>query len=507
MGGRKVVCKIDVMVPPLDSTFAVFAAIAGAVLSFVVIFVVMPKIDNACELPMPNLPSYWLGHAWQFLNIKTLLSTNMQWFRELGDVFQIWIVHRQVVVTANPEDVVHILGKPAIFARPPAQVALFNDLQHDNLQTMPRELHRMHRKRLREAFNPSTVRSFAGVVSRSASNLVKRLDDLCDRPVNFTPHLADTTFAVLLEAVLGSRMDCDQRAKFAAASHSLLRELLIEYFTYPLRRIFAFTGVRRQLWSRHRAVLAFAEQLVNTRTKETSMEREKRAYDVMDVIMELDPTNRTRQIGNAAIFAIAGFESSSEAIAWAVYEICGAPEVARKIRIELDQVLGDKADLCYDDVQNLHFLRKAWKETLRLHPASGFMLRVAQKDAVLPGSRVHIPAGVQVGVLIAGAQRNPKYIADPDQFRPQRWDGHIPPAAFVPFSCGPERCPGQALADYECVAILAAIFRRFDVQLACERDDIVGISDWTERARGPAPSTPTGDTSWTLPVRFTRRSR
>lgn len=485
----------------------------GFVFSVIVIVAVMPKIENACELPMPPLPSYWLGHAWQFLDIKNLLRTNLAWFRELGEVFQIWIIHRQVVVTANPHDVMHILGKPTLFARPQAQTALFNDLQPNNFQTMPRDVHHLHRTRLREAFNQKTVKGFAGTVSRAANSLIQRMkcaiEEKPGAPVNFTPEVADTTFTILLEAVLGSKIGASKRDKFVRDSHVLLCELLIEYFTYPLRRIFAFTGIRRKLFSNHREVLKLPQELVEAREKETKKERAARHCDVLDVIRELDPNDKQRQVSNVTMFCIAGFESSSEAIAWAVYEICGHPDVTNKIQAELDDVLSKSDDLVYEEVQKLQYLQQVWKETLRLHPTAAFMLRVATKDSVLPGSRVMIPEGVQVGVLIAGAQRNPKYIANPDDFLPERWAPGAsrmnPCKVFMPYSCGPERCPGQAMADYESIAILAAIFRSFNVSLACEQDSIVGFSGWTERPRGPAPGAPSGDTSWTLPVLLERR--
>lgn len=490
----------------LETVLTVGAALAGALFSALLILIVMPKIDNACQLPMPPLPSYWIGHVSHFLDIRRLLHTNLAWFRDLGDVFQIWLVARHVVVTANPRDVVHILANPNLFARPHAQISLFNDLQPDNFQTMSRDLHRVHRKRLRDAFSPTNVRNFAAAVSRAATAFVASLE--CDTPINLTPHVADTTFAVLLDAVLGSRMDPEKRAEFARTSQSLLRELLIEYFTYPLRRIFAFTGVRRNLFRKHRQVLQYTDDLIKAREAECEGDRTQRLPDVLDVIRQLDPNDRSRQVSNATMFAMAGFESSSEAVAWAVYEIVGNPKIQPRIQAELDDVLGDRPQLLYDDVQKLSYLHRIWKETLRLHPAAGFMLRVATKDVVLPGSRVNIPQGVQVGVLIAGAQRNPRFISDPDAFLPSRWETSQRPAGtFVPYSCGPERCPGQALADYEGVAILAALFRSFNVELACPRDSVVGVSDWTERARGPAPGAPIGDTSWTLPVRLTRRTQ
>jgi len=487
-----------------------FEILAASIAALTLVVLVLPKVDSLCTLPMPPLRSYLLGHAYDFLDVRFLLRTQMRWFRNLGDVFQIWIVHRRVVVTSHPQDVAAVLGKPDLFARPPAQTALFNDLQPDNFQTMARDVHRAHRNRMRDAFSPSTIRAFSNTVADAAEDLVSRMRAYRGEPVDFTPQLADTTFRVLLEAVLGSSMDVKERSIFARESRAFLTELLIEYCTYPLRRVFAFLGIRRRLFKKHRTVKRFAARLVDKRSEETEEARNARPFDMMDVIRELNPDDRERQISNTTMFAIAGFESSSEALAWAIYEITARPDVIAKIQEEVDTILGEKKRVEYDDVQLMTYTQQAWRETLRLHPSAGFLLRVATRDTELPGTRVTIPAGVQVGALIAAAQRHPDYIKDPDSFRPERWEVSKEKSlsrAYLAFSTGPERCPGRDLADFECVAILAALFRAFDISLAVDRGEIEGISDWTERARCRAEGKPEGDLSWSVPVRLLPRKR
>lgn len=485
------------------------AGVAGFLVALVVAVDVMPKIHSECKLPMPALPSYLFGHAREFLDTAHLLRRNMAWFRELGEVFQIWIVHRRVVVTANPADVKQILGSPDAFARPTAQTVLFNDLAPENFQTMPRKLHKLHRTRLRDVLSPKTLCAMHNVVSRVARGLVDRLASAgaAGAHVNLTPHLADTTFQVLLEAGLGSFMNAADRAQFAKDANALLTELFAEYFTYPLRKLLWFTGIRRRMFRQNTICRTAAAKLLRAREEETAAARAARPEDILDVIRELSPDDEAQQVCNTTMFCIAGFESSSEALAWAMYEVAARPSVLTEIRAELDEVIGDRP-VEYDDVAKLTYLQCVWKETLRLHPASGLLLRRAEKDTTLPGSRVFIPAGVQVGALIAGAQRHPGTVSNPDAFQPERWlPGRRGPAgAFVPFSCGPEKCPGQSLGNHEGVVILAELYRALDVELTCPKEAIVGISDWTERARGPDPSKGAGDLSWTVPVRVTPRS-
>ena len=73
---------------------------------------VLPKLDSSCILPMPKLGSYLLSHAVHFLDVPYLHRVQMAWFCELGDVFQLWIVQHRVVVSASPDNVTTILGRP-----------------------------------------------------------------------------------------------------------------------------------------------------------------------------------------------------------------------------------------------------------------------------------------------------------------------------------------------------------------------------------------------------------
>ncbi len=489
--------------------FTLVGAVLGFLAALVVAFVVMPKVDSECPLPMPPFTNYLLGHAADLLDVRHFVRTQMRWFHQLGDVFQIWLVHRRVVVIAHPDDVFAALRYTNIFSRPAAQTTLFEELQSDNFQTMSRAVHSAQRRRIRKALSENTVQEFSDIVSRAANALVGRLRLQHNDAVNTTPLLADTTFRVLLEAVLGAGPSTlSERDAFAKESRNFLTELFIEISTYPLRRLTRLFGTRRNLFRRHRAVKKFTGTLVDRRANETAEEQANRPYDMMDVILELDPDNRERQVSNATMFAIAGFESSSEALAWALYEITGRPEVGTRIQAEVDAVLGERTHASFKDVEKMFYVQNVWKETLRLHPAAGFVLRETTKTVDLPGTNITIPQGVQVGVLIYAAQRHPRFVPDGDAFRPERWAESrtpVPVGSFVPFSCGPERCPGRALAEFEGVAIIAALYRNFNISMACDRNLVQGISDWTERVRAPAPGSGAGDLSWSLPLKFIRR--
>ena len=85
----------------------------------------------------------------------------------------------------------------------------------------------------------------------------------------------------------------------------------------------------------------------------------------------------------------------------------------------------------------------AIEESLRLEPAAAVVDRYATADALLGG--VRIPAGEQVTVSIAAANRDPAVFADPDRYEVRRANA----SRHLAFAHGPHFCLGAHLARLE----------------------------------------------------------
>jgi cytochrome P450 len=104
-------------------------------------------------------------------------------------------------------------------------------------------------------------------------------------------------------------------------------------------------------------------------------------------------------------------------------------------------------------------VRGAFEEALRWEPPITAVMRVAARDCELGG--VAIPAGTNVSVSVAAANRDPKRYPDPDRFDPTRKN-----IAHLTFGGGPHLCLGMHLARMEAtVAINALLDRLPDLRL------------------------------------------
>ncbi|WP_432837691.1 cytochrome P450 [Dactylosporangium sp. CA-092794] len=96
----------------------------------------------------------------------------------------------------------------------------------------------------------------------------------------------------------------------------------------------------------------------------------------------------------------------------------------------------------------------AVEEAARMVPPVLGVLRRATRDVTLAGRPV--PAGAELVVMTAAANRDPARFADPGRFDPYR-----SPNPHLSFGLGPHYCPGAALTRLTARAALEALLERF----------------------------------------------
>ena len=138
---------------------------------------------------------------------------------------------------------------------------------------------------------------------------------------------------------------------------------------------------------------------------------------------------------------------------------------------EIESVLGDDTSrpLTLEDLEKLKYCEAIIKETSRIRPtASMFGRRSSLPDEV---AGYKWPADTQFQVYSRGINNNPLYWEEPDKFNPDRFiDNQVTERqqknSFMMFGGGLRMCPGRKIAIIETKALLALIYRKFDVQLA-----------------------------------------
>ncbi|WP_072691569.1 cytochrome P450 [Rhodococcus marinonascens] len=164
---------------------------------------------------------------------------------------------------------------------------------------------------------------------------------------------------------------------------------------------------------------------------------------------------------------LAGYETTSSTLGWAVDELSRRPALAHALveeREAADDPTDDPADLLRLMGQ-LRLTTAVVKEVLRLHPAVWLVSRRARRDDVVAGWPIR--TGDDVCVVTAEVQR--EGWAEPDLFDPARFLTHDDHGRYLPFGLGPRGCPGASLAHLEATLWLAEASRRLTLRPALGR--------------------------------------
>ncbi|GGM13792.1 hypothetical protein GCM10010129_67400 [Streptomyces fumigatiscleroticus] len=177
----------------------------------------------------------------------------------------------------------------------------------------------------------------------------------------------------------------------------------------------------------------------------------------------LDAANIRNQV---ITFLIAGHETTSGALSFALYYLAKHPTALRLVQREADALWGGAADPepTYEEVGRLTFTRQVLNEALRLWPTAAAFSRHALQDTVL-GGRIPLRAGQGVTVLTPMLHRQPLWGDNPELFDPARFtreaEAARPVHAFKPFGTGERACIGRQFALHEATMLLAMLVHRY----------------------------------------------
>ena len=146
---------------------------------------------------------------------------------------------------------------------------------------------------------------------------------------------------------------------------------------------------------------------------------------------------------------LAGHETTATALTWTWWLLSKHPEVARRLREEVDAVIGDQMPTP-EDLARMPLVAHVIEESMRLYPPVWAIERQATHDDVLMGFR--IPSGTTVGIATFLLHRHPAWWDAPNEFRPERFEPEAvakrPKWSYLPFGGGFQDLHRRRLRDH-----------------------------------------------------------
>ncbi|CAM0143106.1 unnamed protein product [Umbelopsis sp. WA50703] len=236
------------------------------------------------------------------------------------------------------------------------------------------------------------------------------------------------------------------------------------------------------------------ETVIDNKRKVISEQKERQEdpeKDLLTLMLEAGEDDPSQALTDEelredlSIFFIAGHDTTSNALSFALYFLAMHSEIQEKARKEVIEIMGDEANTIYPTESQLtqfKYVYMIMKETLRLcPPAQTSGLRLTEEDTELAGTV--IPKGVHVQAEIFLAHHNPAVWKDPEQFRPERFaaggeneENAKNGLAWAPFGNGARQCIGMNFSLAEQRVVLAMLLRKFTWSLqedSIHKDHIV----------------------------------
>ncbi|KAF7281446.1 hypothetical protein GWI33_004771 [Rhynchophorus ferrugineus] len=169
-------------------------------------------------------------------------------------------------------------------------------------------------------------------------------------------------------------------------------------------------------------------------------------------------------------FFIAGYETSSTTITFALLELACNQNVQDKLREQIVEVLNQNDGLItYEATMDMKYLDMVISETLRKHPPVPNLPRVCSKTYKVPETEVVIEKGTKVQIPVWGIHMDPEYYPNPEIFDPERFTAENkakrPDMSYLPFGEGPRMCIGLRFGMMQVRVGLISLIKNFKFTL------------------------------------------
>ncbi|XP_034018672.1 cholesterol 24-hydroxylase-like [Thalassophryne amazonica] len=435
------------------------------------------------HIPGPPRDSFLLGHIPTFRREmqsgRVVHEKFLQWAETYGPVCRMNALHFVLLIVTCPETTKEILMSPSYPKDKFLYKRLFNlfgqrFLGNGLVTARDHEVWYKQRRIMDPAFSSLYLRGLMDTFNERAEKLMEKLSELAECKTEAPMlHLVNcVTLDVICKVAFGVDLDLLRKASpFPKAIEKCLtgmihyaRDLTFEYYPKNWQfikevkeacRLLRTTGVK---WiNERRTAIQNGEdvpkdiltQIIKTAAKEEIMTEEDEEF----------------MLDNFVTFFIAGQETTANLLSFCIMELGRHPDILEKVRKEVDDVIGMKRDINYDDLGNLVYLSQVLKETLRIYPTAPGTSRQVQKDLVIDG--IHIPAGVTMFFDSYVTGRMEKFFKDPLKFDPDRFhpDALKPYYCYYPFALGPRSCLGKTFAEMEAKVVMAKLLQRFEFTL------------------------------------------
>ncbi|KAJ8401409.1 hypothetical protein AAFF_G00386400 [Aldrovandia affinis] len=466
-----------------------------------------------------------------FLFRKGFLGVHQDLINKYGKVCGYYIGRKPVVVVADPDMLRQILVKE--FSSFPNRMPMrtVSKPMSDSLLMLRDERWKRVRSILTPTFSSARMKEMVPLISTATDTLMRNLQSFAQSGESFDIHKCFGCFTmdVIASVAFGTQVDSQNNPDEPFVHHtqkffsfSLFRPLMLLFIAFPF-----LAGIipNKSQRVRNSFFISCIQEIIRQRDEQPASERRRDFLQLMldvksskecvalehfDVVNQEDerppqhpspssrpnvsedtPPDRAHKrmmtedeiVGQAFIFLLAGYETSSSTLAFVCYLLATHPDCQDRLQGEVDAFFSRHCFLekqrkaswlqeapDYHSVQELKYLDMVISEALRLYPPGFRFTREVEHNCTVNGQV--LPKGATLDIPAGCLHHDPQHWPEPDRFNPERFTAEARasrhPFVYLPFGAGPRGCVGMRLAHLEIKMALVHIFHKFTLITCAE---------------------------------------
>jgi cytochrome P450 len=406
---------------------------------------------------------------------KDPLSFQLRLTRIYGDIVRLRVATWNAYLINHPDYIQHVLqDNHRNYSKQMDEYRRLGWVVGHGLLTSDGDFWLQQRRLIQPAFHRKRIEAYGTIMQRAAQEMLDQWQEPADQgqPVDVAEEMMRVTLRVVGETLFG--VDLTDAANVIGPAFSFANE-------YLSKDAEQFLALPRWVPTRRNRQFKLALDQLNHAVDQIISHRRQEPEDTGDLLSMLLMARDTdtgegmsdRQLRDEVMtLMLAGHETTANSLAWTFYLLSQHPEVAQKLRDEVDTLLveaatAEKRPPTVADLPQLPYTRMVIEESMRLYPVAWSFGRMTVGDDKIGGYPV--PAGTPIFISAFTTHRHPDFWEEPDRFDPERFTPERSQGrhrfAYIPFSGGPRQCIGNTFAMMEAQLILATVLQRYRLEL------------------------------------------
>ncbi|KII91512.1 hypothetical protein PLICRDRAFT_135746 [Plicaturopsis crispa FD-325 SS-3] len=528
----------------MTPSLALLCVSAGATLVAFGLYKLAELVYKNISSPLQNLPGP-PSSSWVYGNFREILQADPsvvheKWVEQYGQTFKYaGLGNVPRLFTLDTKALAHILSHTDTFQKSKVMRDNICRIAGPGMFVVEGDTHKLQRKILNPAFGPAQIRALTDIFVAKALQLrdawtaelasagvIMGKDDngqeLKQARVDVHSGLNRATLDIIGSAGFNYEFNALSKRKneLSDALAELFniggggRLMLMLQGRIPLLRAIP-TARKRSLEIAQKTMDRIGRQLILdakadlvAAEKNGASQGARKNRDLFSLLLRANVSTDGKRLSDEDVLAqiptffLAGHDTTSSAVTWALFQLTQSPDVQAKLRAELRSVDTETPDM--DELNALPYLDKVVREVMRVHPPGANTGRNAVRDDIIPLAQsfvdrngveqheIRIRKGDGIFIPILAINRS-KALWGEDahefKYRPDRWDNLPESVANIPgiwahqltFLAGPRACIGYRFSLIEIKAILFTLVRTFQFELAVPVQDVKHVMTIVQR--------------------------